>query len=48
MHPYFVSRLYLLDLVAVLAWHLCVNFIQNSKGSLALFLSVVCPTLFCN
>jgi hypothetical protein len=26
----------------------CVNFILNSEGSLALFLSVVCPTLFCN
>jgi hypothetical protein len=26
----------------------CVNFIPNSEGSLALFLSVVCPTLFCN
>jgi hypothetical protein len=26
----------------------CVNFIPNSEGSLALFLLVVCPTLFCN
>jgi hypothetical protein len=26
----------------------CVNFIPNSEWSLALFLSVVCPTLFCN
>jgi hypothetical protein len=26
----------------------CVNFILNSKWSLALFPSVVCPTLFCN
>jgi hypothetical protein len=26
----------------------CVNFIPNSEGSLALFLSVVSPTLFCN
>jgi hypothetical protein len=26
----------------------CVNFIPNSEGSIALFLSVVCPTLFCN
>jgi hypothetical protein len=26
----------------------CVNFIPNSEGSLALFLSVVCPMLFCN
>jgi hypothetical protein len=26
----------------------CVNFIPNSEGSLALFPSVVCPTLFCN
>jgi hypothetical protein len=26
----------------------CVNFISNSEGSLALFLSVVCPMLFCN
>jgi hypothetical protein len=26
----------------------CVNFIPNSEGSLALFLSVVCPTFFCN
>jgi hypothetical protein len=25
-----------------------VNVIPNSEGSLALFLSVVCPTLFCN
>jgi hypothetical protein len=32
----------------ILAWDLCVNFIPNSEGSLALFLSVVCPTLFCN
>jgi hypothetical protein len=24
----------------------CVNFIPNSEGSLALFLSVVCPMLF--
>jgi hypothetical protein len=24
----------------------CVNFIPNSEGSVALFLSVVCPTLF--
>jgi hypothetical protein len=26
----------------------CVNFIPNSEGSLALFLSVVSPMLFCN
>jgi hypothetical protein len=26
----------------------CVNFIPNSEGSLALFLLVVCPMLFCN
>jgi hypothetical protein len=26
----------------------CVNFIPNSEGSVALFLLVVCPTLFCN
>jgi hypothetical protein len=26
----------------------CVNFILNSEGSLALFLLVVCPMLFCN
>jgi hypothetical protein len=26
----------------------CVNFIPNSEGSLAPFLLVVCPTLFCN
>jgi hypothetical protein len=26
----------------------CVNFIPNSEGSLALFLLVVSPTLFCN
>jgi hypothetical protein len=44
----FVPCLYLSDSVSVLAWHLCVNFIPNSEGSLALFLLVVCPTLFCN
>ncbi len=27
---------------------ICVNFIPNSEGSLALFLSVVCPLRFCN
>jgi hypothetical protein len=26
----------------------CMNFIPNSEGNLALFLLVVCPTLFCN
>jgi hypothetical protein len=26
----------------------CVNFIPNSEGSVALFLSVVCPMRFCN
>jgi hypothetical protein len=35
-------------LVAVFLAGTCVNFIPNSDGSLALFLSVVCPMLFCN
>jgi hypothetical protein len=34
--------------VAVFLPGTCVNFIPNSEGSLALFLSVVCPNLFCN
>jgi hypothetical protein len=34
--------------VAVFFPGTCVNFIPNSEGSLALFLSVVCPILFCN
>jgi hypothetical protein len=37
------------SLIWLLFWlGTCVNFILNSEGSLALFLSVVCPTLFCN
>jgi hypothetical protein len=37
------------SLIWLLYWlGTCVNFILNSEGSLALFLSVVCPTLFCN
>jgi hypothetical protein len=35
-------------LVAVFLPGTFVNFIPNSEGSLALFLSVVCPMLFCN
>jgi hypothetical protein len=37
------------SLIRLLYWlGTCVNFILNSEGSLALFLSVVCPTHFCN
>jgi hypothetical protein len=37
------------SLIHLLYWlGTCVNFIPNSEGSVALFLSVVCPTLFCN
>jgi hypothetical protein len=35
-------------LVAVFLPGTCVNFILKSEGSIALILSVVCPTLFCN
>jgi hypothetical protein len=47
MYPYFDCHFYFFNSFAVLAGT-CVNFIPNSEGSLALFLSVVCPTLFCN
>jgi hypothetical protein len=33
MHPYFVSCLYFLDLVAVLTWHLC-EFLTEQYGEL--------------
>jgi hypothetical protein len=34
--------------ILLLYWQVnCVNFIPNSEWSLALFLLVVCPTLFC-
>jgi hypothetical protein len=34
--------------IPLLYWQVnCVNFIPNSEWNLALFLSVVCPTLFC-
>jgi hypothetical protein len=37
------------SLIHLLYWlGTCVNFIPNSERSVALFLSVVCPTLFCN
>jgi hypothetical protein len=37
------------SLIHLLYWlGTCVNFIPNSEWSLALFPSVVCPTLFCN
>jgi hypothetical protein len=37
------------SLICLLYWlGTCVNFIPNSEWSLALFPSVVCPTLFCN
>jgi hypothetical protein len=37
------------SLIHLLYWlGTCVSFIPNSEGSVALFLSVVCPTLFCN
>jgi hypothetical protein len=37
------------SLICLLYWlGTCVNFIPNSEWSLALFLSVVCPTFFCN
>jgi hypothetical protein len=37
------------SLIWLLYWlDTCVNFIPNSEWSLALFPSVVCPTLFCN
>jgi hypothetical protein len=37
------------SLIHLLYWlGTCVNFIPNSEWSRALFLLVVCPTLFCN
>jgi hypothetical protein len=37
------------SLICLLYWlGTCVNFIPNSEWSLALFPSVVCPTLLCN
>jgi hypothetical protein len=37
------------SLICLLYWlGTCVNFIPNSEWSLALFPSIVCPTLFCN
>jgi hypothetical protein len=37
------------SLICLLYWlGTCVNFIPNSEWSLARFLLVVCPTLFCN
>jgi hypothetical protein len=44
-HTLFLASTYQIQLLYWLGT--CVNFIPNSEGSLALFLSVVCPMLFC-
>jgi hypothetical protein len=45
-HTLFLACTYQIRLLYWLST--CVNFIPNSQGSLALFLSVVCPMLFSN